>query len=87
MISMFGVGVRREARVGRDLVVVPDAQRAPARSRGIVVVGKGKVVLGLQPAAIFSRELVEWSTFDHRYSPGSSGVYALQPMDKPTTKK
>jgi hypothetical protein len=29
------VRVRRKARVGRDLVVVPDAQRAPTHSRGI----------------------------------------------------
>src|SRR5258706_4275423 len=62
------VVVRRKARVGRDLVVVPDAQRAPAHSRGVVEVSKGKVVPGLQPSAIFSCELVEWSAFDHRHS-------------------
>src|SRR5258707_9807839 len=60
-----GVRVRRKPCVGRDLVVIPDAQRAPAHSRGIVVVGKGKVLLGFQPAAIFGGELVEWPAFNH----------------------
>ena len=65
-----GVWVRRKARVGRDLIVVPDAERAPPHSRRIAIVGEGKVVLGLQPAVICSCELVEWSAFDHRRSPG-----------------
>jgi hypothetical protein len=42
-----GVRVGRKACVGRDLVVVPDAQRAPAHSRGVLVLAKGKVVFGL----------------------------------------
>ena len=50
--------------------------------RGIVVVGEGKVVLGLQPAVIFSCEFVEWSAFDHRRSPGQWPCsFAPKPMD------
>ena len=63
------VRVGRKARVGRDLIVVPDAQRAPTHSRGVAIVCEGEMVLGLQPAVIFSSEFVEWSVFDHRRSP------------------
>jgi hypothetical protein len=52
-----GVRVRRKACIGRDLVVIPDAQRAPARTCGIA--SEGEVVLGLQPAAILACEPIE----------------------------
>jgi hypothetical protein len=75
------VRVRRKARVGRDLVVVPDAQRAPTHSRGIDIVCEGEMVLGLQPAVIFSPEFVEWSVFDDPRSSGQWPCFADTPMD------
>ena len=77
------VRVRRKARVGRDLVVVPNAQRAPTHSRGIVVVCEGEMVLGLQPAVIFSSEFFEWSVFDHRSSPGRCPVSPIHLWTRP----
>jgi hypothetical protein len=32
---------------------------------------EGKVVPGFQPAVIRGCELIEWSAFDHRVSPGN----------------
>jgi hypothetical protein len=58
-----------KACAGRDLIVIPHAQRAPAWSRGIAVVGEGKMVLGLQPAVICACEIGIWSPFNHRRSP------------------
>ena len=43
------VGVRGKARVGRDLIVVPDAEVAPLGALGIVILGEGEMVLGLEP--------------------------------------
>src|SRR5262245_7287465 len=63
-----GMGMRWKARVGRDLVVVPNAQGAPAHARRIMVIAERKVVLGLQPAMVRTGELIEGSTFDHRKS-------------------
>ena len=54
-----GVRVRRKAGVRRDLVVVPDPQRAPAHPLGVVIVGEGEMMLGLQPAVVGAAELVE----------------------------
>jgi hypothetical protein len=78
-----GVRVGRKASVGRDLIVVPDAQRAPTRSRGVDIVCEGEMVLGLQPAVIFSSELVEWSVFDHRRSPGQCPVSPIHLWTRP----
>jgi hypothetical protein len=72
--------VTAPSRTGRrpalgDLVVISNAQRAPPHSRGIAIVSEGKVVLGLQPAAIPACELIEWSAFNHRCSPRSVPLY------------
>jgi len=55
------VSVGQKPRVGRNLVIVPDAQRTPAHSEDVTLLANRKVVLGLQPAAILPCELVEWS--------------------------
>jgi len=72
-ISMFAWGWARKARVfwWRSRVV-PYAQRCPSSSRGIRLVGKGEVVRGLHPPDLPPASFVEWSTFDHRHSPGST---------------
>ncbi len=39
--------------------------RTPPHSLGVVVVGEGEMVLGLQPAMVGATQPGEWSTFDH----------------------
>ncbi len=69
-----GVRMRREAGVGGDLVVVPDAKRAPAHALGIVVVGEGEVVLGLQPAVVGAAEARKGTFLNHDGPPGAAGL-------------
>ena len=58
------VAVRRETAVRRNFVIVPDAQRAPARTR----VHRQKMVLGLEPIALITGKRLKGPTFDHRVS-------------------
>ncbi|MNO00548.1 hypothetical protein D3C81_2204630 [compost metagenome] len=46
------VAVRAETAAGGDAVVVDHAQRAKAHVSGIVVVGEGKGVKGIEPAMV-----------------------------------
>ncbi|MOA05482.1 hypothetical protein D3C78_1250830 [compost metagenome] len=62
----LAVRMRWEAGARGDFVIVPDAQVAPAFAVGVVVLGEGEVVLGIQPAVVGAAELVEGSAFDHR---------------------
>jgi hypothetical protein len=77
------VGVRMgwEAGVGGNLVVVPHPKGAPAHSGRVHVFSEGKVVPGFQPAMICGGELVEWSAFDHRVSPGMT-CFVATGMDR-----
>ena len=47
-----GVGMRREAGMRRDLVVVPHPDRAPAHALGIVVAAEREMMLGLEPTMV-----------------------------------
>src|SRR5690606_26181766 len=42
-----GMGVRRETGTGGDFIIVPDADRPPAHTFGVMVVSKGKMVAGI----------------------------------------
>jgi hypothetical protein len=67
------VRVRRKAGARRDHVVIPHAQRAPIDARRIVIIGKGKMVLGIEPAVIGAAKALERTNFDHRLvSPGAA---------------
>ena len=59
MISMLACGCGGKAGVRRDLVVVPDPQRAMAHIAGIVVAGEREVMLGLQPAVVGAAESLQ----------------------------
>ena len=61
--------VRRKPGLRRDLVVVPDAQRAPPHALGVAVIGKREMMAGLQPAMVAAAEAVERPAFDHDMSP------------------
>src|SRR5206468_7768299 len=61
----IGMRVRRKPGAGRDLVVVPDAQRTPAHSFGIVVMREGEVMAGIEPIEAFAAEAGEGTAFDH----------------------
>ena len=54
-----------EARMRGDTVVVPDTQPAPAHALGIVILGKGKVMTGVQPTVPGVAEFCMGTTFDH----------------------
>jgi hypothetical protein len=58
-----------EARLRRDGVVVPDAQRAPAHSAFVVIVGERKVMTGVEPAVVGVAQRVELANIDHRACP------------------
>lgn len=46
------MGMGGEAAAGGDVVLVDDAEAAEAHVRGVVVVGKGEGVAGLEPAVV-----------------------------------
>jgi len=64
MISISACGCGGKP-VRCDLVVVPDAQRAPAHALRIAVVGKGEMVAGVEPAVVAAAQAVERPAFDH----------------------
>jgi hypothetical protein len=53
--------VRRKPAVRRELIIVSDAQRAPAG----LCVGWGKMVLGLKPMTPITSERLKGAAFDH----------------------
>jgi hypothetical protein len=59
------VRVRGEARLRRNGIVVPDAQRAPAHPLRIVIIGEGEVVTGIEPAVVGVAQRVEFANVDH----------------------
>src|SRR5690348_6412828 len=61
--------MRREAGPGSDLVVVPDAQRAPMHAILVAVIGEAEVEVGLEPTVVRLAELLEGSQFDHGVLP------------------
>jgi hypothetical protein len=64
------MGMRREAGLRRDAVVVPHAQAAPVHALGIAVLGEAKMEVGVEPAVVRLAQLRERSTFDHGYLVG-----------------
>src|SRR4029077_18626949 len=55
-------------RVGRDAVVVPQAQRAPVHALGIAVFGEAEMEVGVEPAVVGLAQLGERSEFDHGFT-------------------
>lgn len=65
--------MRRKTRARLNGIVVPDPQRAPMHAPGIVVFGKGEVMLGIEPAVVGSAEALEGATFDQWRPPNERG--------------
>src|SRR3546814_13991078 len=65
------VRMRRKAGVRGDDIVVPDAKASPVHPVRILVVRKGELMLGIQPAMIFPAKAFKWDPFDHLSSPPS----------------
>src|SRR3546814_10637407 len=59
------VRMRRKAGVRGDDIVVPDAKASPVHPVRILVVRKGEMMLGIQPAMIFPAKAFKWAQFDH----------------------
>src|SRR5208282_5942385 len=68
-----GVRVRWKPGVGRDRVVIPHSQRAPAHALGVMVVGEREMVLGVEPTVVRTAQAFEGSAFDHLSSPVRQG--------------
>lgn len=60
-----GVGVRRKTGLRGDGIVVPDTQVAPAGPCRVVVTGKGKMMVRIEPAVIGGPQRVEFPDLDH----------------------
>jgi len=60
-----GMWMRRKPGARGNLVVVPDAQRAPPHPMRIEVVGKREMVFGLEPVITGAAQCFERSAFDH----------------------
>src|SRR3546814_4472538 len=59
------VRMRRKAGVRGDDIVVPDAKASPVHPVRILVVRKGEMMLGIQPAMIFPAKAFKWAQLDH----------------------
>ena len=59
------VGMRREAALRRDLVVVPHSDLAPAHARRVMIIGEGEMVAGVEPAVVGVAQCVEFADVDH----------------------
>ena len=53
------VRMGRKAAASGDLVIVPDAQRAPVHAQWVMVLGKREMVASIQPAVLGMAELIE----------------------------
>src|SRR5438309_3574651 len=62
----------REAALGTDGIVVPDADAAPAHAPRIVVVCEGEVVVRVKPAVVRVAEAAEWANVDHSTKMGAA---------------
>ena len=58
------VRMRRKAALRGDLVVVPDADPAPAHAGRVVIIGEGEMVAGIEPAVVGVAEAVEFADVD-----------------------
>jgi len=54
-----GMRMRRKPGIGRDLVVIPDAQGAVAHIARVIMAAEREVMLCFQPAVVGAAELVE----------------------------
>ena len=59
------MSVRGEAGMRLDRVVIPDAQGAFTHPFRVVISGKGKMVIGVQPVIVEPAKLFEGSVFNH----------------------
>ncbi|MNJ74708.1 hypothetical protein D3C77_716860 [compost metagenome] len=59
------VRVRREAAACRNQVVVPDPQVAPVHPLRVVVLGKGKMMVGVEPAMVGMAKALERAQLQH----------------------
>src|SRR5205823_5710801 len=59
------VRVRWETALRGDRVVVPDADWAPAHALGVVIIGEGEMVAGVEPTVFGVAEAVEGADVDH----------------------
>src|ERR1051325_1437535 len=77
------VRVRREPGAGRGLVVVPDAQRAPAHALGVMVTREGEMMPGVEPVEALAAEAGKGTAFDHVLSI----TFALWPAGRRPTRR
>src|SRR5579871_4392633 len=54
-----GMGMGRKSRVRLDLVVIPDPERAPAHAGRVIIIGEGKMMLGVEPAMVCATQAGE----------------------------
>ncbi|MOA25201.1 hypothetical protein D3C78_1459130 [compost metagenome] len=59
------VRMRREATASGDQVVVPDPQVAPLHPLRVIVLGKGKVMVGVEPAMVGVTKALEGAQLQH----------------------
>src|SRR4249920_2135325 len=59
------VRVRGKALAGRDAVVIQDAQRAEMHMLGVVIVGKRKCEIGIEPAVVEMAAFLTFADIDH----------------------
>ena len=55
------VRMRREARLRGDDIVVPHPQIAPVHAGRVVVLRKGEVMTGIEPAMVSTTKLAVWA--------------------------
>ena len=68
--------MRGKAGAGRNGVIVPNPDCAPAHAGGIAVVGEREVMAGIKPAVIGVAKASEWTDFDHGIFQPRRGVFA-----------
>jgi hypothetical protein len=68
------VRVRGEAGLGRDQVIIPDAETTPAHALRIGVLREGEMVVGVKPAMVGAAEGFKRPDFDHWDLPVGNAV-------------
>src|SRR5258707_14826567 len=68
MISMFAWPCSGKTPAGGNLIVVPDAERAPARTDAGILGCERKMLPGPQPTEVLAKQFLKRPAFDHRLS-------------------